>query len=151
MQHHQPIHLNRHLCSLVLCVSVCLLTFSAIGFGQTKTSLTEEEFTCGLAPPELVFVQVEIVDKSGAPMPNLKASDFLIWENGVKQTLDQIKAQKAVIAGKERIWYRVGYYSTNDKLDGTFRVIRIDVKEREEKGLSGSYWPSGYFAKPVGN
>ena len=147
MRHHLLCHLACRLSGIILCLLVCLLSFSFPALGQTKNNPKEEESTCGLVSPELVFIQVEIVDKTGAPVTNLKADDFLIWEDGAKQTTDLVKAQKVVIAGKERIWYHVGYYTTNDKLDGTFRAIRIDVQEREEKGLSGSYWPNGYFAK----
>lgn len=135
MGYHLLCHLACRLSGIILCLLVCLLAYSAKGFGQTVIS------------NELITVQVEIVDKTGAPVTNLKADDFLIWEDGAKQTPDLIKEQKVVVAGKERIWYRVGYYSTNDKRDGTFRAIRIDVEEREEKGLSGSYWPNSYYAK----
>lgn len=135
MSHHLPCHPVCRLSGIILCLLVCLLSFSAKGFGQTVIS------------NELITVQVEIVDKTGVPVTNLKASDFLILEDGVKQTPDHVKEQKVAVVGKVRIWYRVGYYSTNDKLDGTFRAIRIDVQKRQEKGLSGLYWPNGYFAK----
>ncbi len=150
MQQHQPSCPNRRLSSIVLCVAICLLTFSPKVFGQTTSNPNKEGFTCGLVPSEPAFVQVEIVDKSGAPVVNLKISDFLIWEDGVKQTPDFIKEQRNTVAGKDMVWYRVGYYPTNGKLDGTFRTIRIDVQGREKRGLSGLYWPNGYFAKMLG-
>jgi hypothetical protein len=148
VQQHQQICLPRRLSGVVLCGIACLLAFSAAAFGQTVSNPSKEEPVCSLVVGnELIAFQIEIVDKAGTPITNLKAADFLIWEDGVKQTPDHIKEQKVIIAGKERTWYRVGYYSTNDKLDGTFRVIRIDVQEREGRELSGSYWPNGYFAK----
>jgi hypothetical protein len=147
LQQHQRIFQYRWL-STILSLAGCLLIFSAAGVGQTTTSPTKKEPVRSLViSADLITIQIEISDKAGKSVVNLKASDFLIWEDGVKQTPDLIEEQKVTIAGRERVWYRVGYYSTNDKQDGAFRVIRIDVREREEKELSGSYWPNGYVAK----
>ena len=134
------------LAARVLRLLACGLIFSATGLGQTELT-PNDELVCGLSPAKLSVVWVEITDASGVPVAGLKADDFLVWEDGVKQTLDLLKQQEIVLAGRTKLVYHLGYYSTNNRLDGAFRSIRLDLPGKEERKLKGLYWPTGYFAR----
>ncbi len=67
-----------------------LLVCLGVAFGQTKvppktSDIQEEEIL--KVNTQLVDVPTIVVDKTGKPLVNLKASNFVIYEDGKKQTL----------------------------------------------------------------
>jgi hypothetical protein len=102
-----------------------------------------------LAPgesPQLVFVYVEMEDELKRPVGNLKHDAFLVYEDGDKQVIITFEEKDIFIFGLKRTIYRIGYYPTNDKLDGSLRVIKIELAAEEIRKLRGRYYPASYHA-----
>lgn len=51
------------------------------------------------------------------------------------------------ISEELRTEYSLGYYPTNTKLDGTYRKVRVEVTNKDDKALTRK----GYYAKTEGN
>jgi hypothetical protein len=140
--HNYPAHFLPRLCFLLL---VVLLFVPITGYGQTVEK--QDESACGLVRSDLVFLYIEVEDKNGRSLADLSVKQFVVYEDGVKQFLDLMEKLEVFEAGKNRVRYRLGYYSTNDKLDGAFRVIQVQALTENDDKVKGIYWPIGYFAK----
>jgi hypothetical protein len=132
-----------HLFRFCFLFVVVLLFTPIIGSGQTSEN--QVELGCRLAV-DLVYVYVEVEDESGRRLSDLNKDQFVIYEDGVKQSLEFLRQQEGVAAGKTRVRYKLGYYPTNDKQDGLFRLIQIQVLTENDNKVKGLYWPIGYFA-----
>jgi hypothetical protein len=122
------------------------LLFSTTVLGQTTTNESDDDAVCGLRPAELVFVQVEIEDDLGRQVENLKHEAFIVYEDDARQEIITFEEKEILIFGRRRAIYRIGYYSTNDKLDGSLRIIKIELIAQELRKLRGRYYPVSYLA-----
>jgi VWFA-related protein len=82
---------------------------------------------------------------------NFSAAKKLAEETGgrsidVHNSKDLMKAFDE-ISEELRTEYSLGYYPTNTKLDGTYRKLRVDVSNKDDKALTRK----GYYAKTTGD
>jgi len=94
----------------------------------------------------LVMETVTVSDRNGKTVEGLKASDFAVTEDGVAQTVSVFEFQK--VAGTQdsvSSYYIVGYYPTNQNVDGKFRQIGITGKGDSMVKLD---YRAGYYARP---
>jgi VWFA-related protein len=113
----------------------------------SKTSLQEAVEAAQRA--DTVIHMLVVYDRSfgfggGA---NFAAAKKLAEETGgrsidVHNSKDLLKAFDE-ISEELRTEYSLGYYPTNTKLDGTFRKLRVDVTNKDDKALTRK----GYYAK----
>lgn len=89
----------------------------------------------------LVMVDVIVKDPAGNPVEGLTAGDFSVTEDGVLQTINVYEVQKR--SGTPQSSYLLGYYTTNQNRDGTFRKIKVTCKDPAAQ-LDHR---SGYYAK----
>ena len=115
------------------------------GFGQTREKQTESDHTV-ICTTYLISINVEVEDESGHPISDLNKDQFAIYEDGVEQSIESLQRQDVEI-GKTRVRYTLSYFPTNDKEDGTFRLIQVRVLTENNNKVKGIYWPIGYFAK----
>ena len=95
----------------------------------------------------LVVVDVKVTDPAGNSIDGLGARDFVVMEDGVAQTISTFEYQKlATPAGTPNAptsYYLLGYYSSNDKVDGQFRKIQVIDKNDTTAKLE---YRTGYYA-----
>jgi TonB family protein len=89
----------------------------------------------------LVMVDVTVKDPAGNPVEGLSAGDFSVTEDGVRQTINVYEVHKR--NGTPQTSYLLGYYTTNQNRDGTFRRIKVTCKDPAAQ-LDHR---SGYYAK----
>lgn len=123
-----------------------LLFVPTTGFGQAREKQVDSDCAV-ICTTYLISIQVEVEDESGHLLSDLNKDQFVIYEDGVKQSLEYLKRQELTLAGRSRARYELGYYPTNDKQDRTFRRIQVQVLPDERTKVKGVYWPIGYFAR----
>ena len=75
---------------------------------------------------------------------------FLLQGAHFKQGVDQIDQACQQVAAELRQQYTLGYYSSNRKRDGTYRQIRVEVKNRNFKVRARQgYFASSASATPI--
>jgi hypothetical protein len=102
------------------------------------------EVDCGILRTDVVIIEIEVKDKHETFVPFLTQTDFVIYEDGVKQTIAYFKQVKESDTGAVR--YKVGYYPTNRRWSGEYRDIRVKMRGSRKLGLRVIYHPTGYFA-----
>ena len=73
----------------------------------------------------------------------------LAADTGGKALLDNNDLAVGIVQAQKDIssYYILGYYSTNDKLDGQFRRIKITLKDQRSQAKLGKFdYRRGYFA-----
>lgn len=133
----------------ILCIALSLWLLPATVFGQTATDEPEDEFECALIAIEPVFVQFEIKDRLGSPILSLKRNDILLCEDDVKQYIESFEEIVAGGFGNRRVIYKVGYYPTNDKYDGSIRHIKVKLGESVNIELKRWSLETGYRARTL--
>ena len=118
-------------------------------FAQTQNKQADTDESCGLIDLELVFVFVNVQDETSRPIGNLKDDVFIVYEDGVKQTIVAVAEVEMVVSGRSHNIYRIAYYPTNEKIDGKLRLIKVDFREEEKRRLKGSYFPTGHYGRPL--
>jgi TonB family protein len=129
--------------------AVLVLTMSPLRMVAAPQSAGTPQFS---AYGVLVMEAVTVSDKNGSNIEGLKANDFAITEDGVAQTVSVFEFQK--LATKPQgtqdslsSYYIVGYYPTNQNVDGKYREIKITGKDETMAKLN---YRVGYYthAKP---
>jgi TonB family protein len=100
----------------------------------------------------LAMVNLAATDQNGNSLDELKASDFVITEDGAPQLIKIFEYQKidATPQGAGRSpssYYILGYYPTNTELDGKYRRINVTLKGNTPAKLD---FRSGYFTVAAG-
>jgi hypothetical protein len=134
--------------------TVFVLLASVPNLGQTQNQSTlgrgnedEAEIACGLQmSTRLVIVEVEVKDRSGNCVFNLSHNDFLVYEDRKKQEVAFCSAEEILETGIFPIKYTIAYWPPNEIRDGTFRSIRVKVRDAKDKGITVRYCPEWYFA-----
>ncbi len=88
-------------------------------------------------------------EAANAVTGNLQRSQDTLWtlaaDTGGKALLDYNDLSRGIVQAQQSVssYYILGYYTTNDKLDGKFRKIRITLREGLAVALD---YRQGYFA-----
>lgn len=133
----------------LLCFGICLWALPATCLGQTSIDKSGDKFECGLTAQELVFVQFEIKNRLGMPILNLKSGDVLLFEDDVKQYIENLDEIVIGGFGNRRVIYKIAYYPTNDKYDGSFRSIKVKLHENVNSELKSWSFETGYRARTL--
>jgi hypothetical protein len=142
-------HATIYRLTALLWFAACLWLLPVNCFGQTSTDKIEDKIECGLIDLETIFVQFEIRDRLGRPILNLKRGDILLFEDDVKQYIESLEESSIGGLGNRRIIYKVSYYPTNDKHDGSFRSIKVKLREKVNSELKDWSFETGYRARTV--
>jgi TonB family protein len=103
------------------------------------------------ANTSLIIVDVSIKDQDGKAIEGFGANDFAITEDGKAQSiwlfefqklLDSAGAQSSAVSS----YYVLGYYTTNSRLDGSYRQIRVALKNNPAAKLD---YRAGYYGSRV--
>ena len=132
--------LTKKVIQIFTLLNAIIFLFSLPVLAQTGTTNDDDE-TCKLIRPEPVYVWVTVESATS----QLSEKEFYLTENGQKQTLVfwlQLPQNKKNITR-----YKIGYYSTDERLDGKIRNIQVTVKTKEGKPYDIQYWPQKYRAK----
>ena len=133
----------------LLWVALCIWSLPATGFGQTPIDKSEDKSVCELIDTELIFVQFEIRDPLGRPILNLERGDILLFEDDVKQYIEILEKASIGGFGSRRVIYKVAYYPTNNKYDGSFRSIKVKLRENVNSELKDWSFETGYRARTI--
>jgi len=100
----------------------------------------------------LVIANVIVPDLNGKNIEGLRFSDFAVTEDGVAQSIEVFEFQKLTGASKGpqdsvSSYYIVGYYTTNQNVDGKYRKIQIT---RKGDTLARLNYRNGYYADRFG-
>jgi hypothetical protein len=135
----------------------CLIAFFSFtlpsaGYSQTQNLSTnqnkeiEPSVVCALRfDVELVIVEVEIKDRQGQYVSNLKHGDFVVYDNGKKQKVEFCLEEKESDVGVSSIKYKIGYYPPEDLQAGELRRIRVRVRDTKKQGMTVQYDPIVYI------
>ena len=80
-----------HTNTLLRLIIACLLMtglYAAPGFNQEKVQSDELQYEVAVT---LKLVQVYVLDKKGLPVTDLNMSDFVVLDNGQKQTVTEFE------------------------------------------------------------
>ncbi len=92
----------------------------------------------------LVILDATVKDSNGRNRDDLKVSDFTVTEDGVTQPISLFDFQKLDDAPQGLgSYYIVAYYTTNFKEDGSYRRVKLALKDDTKSTLD---FRSGYFA-----
>ena len=95
----------------------------------------------------LVIADATVKDTNGKTIEGLKAGDFAVNEDGKAQAITVCEFQKLGDSPVES-YYILGYYSTNEKADGSYRRVGITLKGDPTAKLD---YRAGYYAsRPLG-
>jgi TonB family protein len=103
----------------------------------------------------LVVVDAFVLDKNGKTVEGLGAEDFVLTEDGKPQNISVFEFQKLTMDGVPQgpqppvsSYYILGFYTTNQNMDGTYRRIKLSSKADTVAKLD---FRAGYYAnKPFG-
>ncbi len=92
----------------------------------------------------LVIEDVTVTGTDGKPIEGLAAGDFTVTEDGVSQVIGIFEFQKLSAApqASPSSYYILGYYTRNDRVDGSFRKVHITCKAPSAR----LDYRSGYYA-----
>lgn len=90
----------------------------------------------------LVIETVTVSGRNGNRIEGLQAGDFILTEDGVAQTISIFEFQKLDALS----YYILGYYTSNQNVDGRFRKVQITLKDNASDTLA--YRP-GYYADKI--
>ena len=93
------------------------------------------------------MVNVEVTDRLGKDVTDLKKDDFIIYEDGVKQEMCYWERNVGSDRATDQAMYEVGYYPTNFRFKGEWRKIRVLVRSPDKRKLKVHFTPTGYYAK----
>jgi hypothetical protein len=95
----------------------------------------------------MVVVRVEVKDRSGWYVFDLRRNDFTIYQDGIPQEMQYFTTE---IADPDTPWlgYAVGYCPQDSTPDGRPRKIRVRVRDGKVRGLKARCYPSVYTPEP---
>lgn len=112
---------------------------------RTEDAAQRPDIVCALVTYS-VTVAVAVFDQAGREVTSLRHTAFQVYEDGIKQQVDWLYVDEVrSIWGKQTI-YKLGYHSTNERLDGALRSIRVDVQTEDGQKLWPRFYPSSYYA-----
>jgi hypothetical protein len=94
----------------------------------------------------LVMVRVEVSDKHGKSVTDLREGDFAVFEDGERRQVIVVERGPSDATGLGPNQYRVGYIFKG-KLNGTYRKIRVVIRKKQLSGLKVKSSPGGFFAR----
>jgi len=86
----------------------------------------------------LIVEDVTVTSQDAASVQGLSAGDFAITEDGKPMRpffaeMGRVLFEQQGLASSAIASYRIGYYTTNDKADGTHRSVKISLKNSDAK------------------
>ena len=94
----------------------------------------------------LVIVDITVKDQNGKAIDGLHANDFVLTEDAKAQTISNFEYQTLLnVMGTQSAvssYYILGYYTTNDKQDGSYRRIGVTVTNNPAAKLD---YRAGYY------
>jgi hypothetical protein len=132
-------------------ISVTLLSFYIQSFAQSQEqpldSKTKTEDKASSCFVYVAMVNVEVTDRQGKEVTDLRKDDFIIYENGVKQEMCYWKRNVGSDRATDQSMYEVGYYPTNFRFKDEWRKIRVLLRSKDQRKLKVQFTPKGYYAK----
>ncbi len=132
--------------------SLIILSFFVGGFAQSQQTPTTDQDTKN--DSQIIrcfqctnFVEVEVSNREGKDVPILTKDDFIIYEDGVKQTISYWAEKEGSVTANKPGIYEICYYPSNNLFDGKFRKIRVEVRTKDKGKLRVKFSPIGYYAK----
>ena len=94
----------------------------------------------------LVIVDIAVKDQNGKAIEGLHANDFVLTEDGKAQAIWLFDFQQLIetfsLQSAVSSYYILGYYTTNDKPDGSYRRISVVLKNNPAAKLD---YRAGYY------
>ena len=136
----------------VLVLTVAPLTMVAAAQSATPDA-NAKPMTRFSAQAGLVIEAVKVTDQNGKTVEGLSANDFVVMEDGAQQTIhifefQKLAAQPQGSADSLSSYYLLGFYPTNQNVDGNFRRIKINSTRDAVAKLD--YRPGHYADKSFG-
>jgi hypothetical protein len=89
---------------------------------------------------KLVIVDASVKDANGLPVEGLEASDFVVAEDDKPQSVSVFDFQKPDSLPS---YYILGYYTTNNSVDGRYRRTKVALKDDTTAKLD---YRAGYYS-----
>ena len=140
--------MGHHVLLLWLSLAVLISPVAATTSSPAQTGHNQEVEADGelYGPGTIVLVRVEVRDRHGESVADLREEDFAVYENGIKQRLFILERGPSEATGLGPNQYRVGYLFKG-KLDGTYRKVRVVIRKKRLSGLKVKSSPDGFFAR----
>ena len=131
-------------------VTVMLLSAPLADFTSSAQSTKKEhkepspiicDSTC------MTVVSVRVVDNNGKKATDLHMANFTIYENGVKQVIDDFtRVESSEKSGSQTV-YKIRYVPMDEYVDSKFRKLTVKIQPKDGRRLKGQVFPKGYVAK----
>ena len=137
--------------TLWVLISVAFLSFYFQSLAQSQEqpldSKTKTEDKASSCFVYVAMVNVDVTDRQGKEVTDLRKDDFIIYEDGVKQEMCYWKRNVGSDRATDQSMYEVGYYPTNFRFKDEWRKIRVLVRSKGKRKLRVAFSPKGYYAK----
>lgn len=90
-------------------------------------------------------VGVKVTDSRGNEVVGLRMKDFIVFEDGVQQEIESFRLIQDDDPKSIKVRFEIGYMAPG-LFDGSYRNIRIALKNRANRHLKIKFTPNGYFA-----
>src|SRR5262249_32312754 len=92
-------------------------------------------------------VRVEVIDRRGWYVFNLRKDDFVVYEDGKPQQILTFTTE-ITDPNSPGIGYMMGFYPEDPRRDGRPRMPRVRVRDGKARGLKAHCHPSAYTLDP---
>src|SRR5262249_53057229 len=96
---------------------------------NSKIKNYDQVIICGVFE---AVVRVNVTDRQGKEIPDLTKDDFIIYEDGVRQELQDWKRNVGPNRQPEQSMYEAGYLPNTLHFRGEWRKIRVVVRNQDE-------------------
>jgi len=103
--------------------------------GTAQKAPGKDEFYACPSTVLEVYIDVEVKDRKGKPVPNLSRENFRVYEDGVRQEISAFRQVGEQSDGK----YILFYLPTNIRFDGLRRKVQVGTRANEGRRLRVSF------------
>jgi hypothetical protein len=133
-------------CAITCFLIFTLCTLTNTGFAQSvelaKSKYNDVICACAYS----IAVGINLLQKPREEPNNVNKDSFKIYEDGVLQEIEYFFVNDDEVTKKIGYRYKIGYASTNSKMDGSFRKIRVTFKMKRMRMIKVQLSSKGYFA-----
>jgi hypothetical protein len=98
----------------------------------------------------VIVIEVTVTDLKGKDITGLRHNDFVVFEDGIRQTIDFWRRIDYTDQNVPCSRHKIGYYPRDFGTDERLRKIKVEVKVKNKRKIKIHINPESYIATTSG-